>query len=218
LPPPTPPSKRSSILSPKLTLNSPSPFNIPASPISFHYPSESSPSHSGLSVAKTEAAKIISLEEQKKNKALLENPIDIKFGTKLSQKQRKKLALEQNAVTEASRASSSASSAWKTPTKKPVVDLNSVFSEQTNHIDLGSKVNFNQPLKWKHEIVQKPSASFLSIQLEQAKDKAMITKERSKSLHVIQKEESAIEALSVYYESTSGAGTGEWITIKRKAI
>jgi hypothetical protein len=159
------------------------------------------------------------MEEQKKNKAILESPIDIKIGTKLSQKQRKKLAMEQSApVTDPLKASSSFSSAWSTPTKKPVVDLNSIFSEQTKEIDLGSKVTYNSPLKWKHEIVQKPSASFLSIQLEQAKDKAIIKKENSKSLQVIQKEETAMEALRIYYDSTMGAGTGEWITIKRRVI
>jgi hypothetical protein len=55
----------------------------------------------------------------------------------------------------------------------------------------------------------------LTIQLEQAKDKSYIQKERSKPLVRIQKEESAMEALDAFYQGTLGIGTGEWITIKR---
>ena len=63
-----------------------------------------------------------------------------------------------------------------------------------------------------------PKISLVNIQQQQAKEKLVIQKVKSKTIAQIQAEESAISELHQFYKDTRGTGTGEWVSIERIVI
>ncbi|KAJ3368612.1 hypothetical protein HDU91_000445 [Kappamyces sp. JEL0680] len=156
---------------------------------------------------------------------LPDHGIPIKFGTKLSQRERKRLysqgsspATAETLPKESSRASSTP---WAIPIPTVKVGLDCIQKEEEkNKINSMSLESPSKAAKWNVTppvlTLSSPKVSLRNIQEQQAQDKAALQKERSKTIAQIQAEETALQELTNFYKDTRGSGTGEWTTFRRR--